>query len=66
MRWPDQPYNLLRRQFPELSDAGLSLLNGLLTYDPNQRLTAHQALNSQYFQVGPHFKDRWQTGAFGL
>lgn len=66
MRWPNQPYNLLRRQFPELSDAGLSLLNGLLTYDPDQRLTAHQALNSQYFQVGPHFKDRRQTGAFAL
>lgn len=25
IRWPDQPYNYLRRTFPELSAAGLSV-----------------------------------------
>lgn len=51
IRWPDQPFNYLRRTFPELSDAGLDLLNGLLTYDPNQRMTAQQAIQHQYFRV---------------
>jgi serine/threonine protein kinase len=51
MRWPDQPYNFLRRTFPELSDAGLRLLNALLTYDPDQRMTAQQALTHEYFRV---------------
>jgi cyclin-dependent kinase 10 len=51
VRWPDQPYNFLRRTFPELSDAGLALLNGLLTYDPQQRMTAQQALTHEYFRV---------------
>lgn len=51
VRWPDQPYNYLRRTFPELSDAGLALLNGLLTYDAVQRMTAQQALKHQYFKV---------------
>jgi serine/threonine protein kinase len=51
MRWPEQPYNFLRRTFPELSDAGLRLLNALLTYDPDQRMTAQQALTHEYFRV---------------
>ena len=51
VRWPDQPYNYLRRTFPELSDAGLALLNGLLTYDASQRLTAQQALKHEYLRV---------------
>lgn len=51
IRWPDQPFNYLRRTFPELSDAGLSLLNGLLTYDANKRMTAAEALEHQYFKV---------------
>jgi cyclin-dependent kinase 10 len=40
MRLVEQPYNYLRRHFPDLSDAGIQLLNGLLTYDPDKRLTA--------------------------
>eukprot|EP00775_Hariotina_reticulata_P010109 gene10109-10265_t len=64
MRWPEQAYNLLRRQFPELSDAGLTLLNGLLTYDPDQRFTAHQALNSQYFRERPYPRRTTDMPAF--
>jgi serine/threonine protein kinase len=59
MRWPDQPYNFLRRTFPELSDAGLRLLNALLTYDPDQRMTAQQALAHEYFRVSV-FRPDWR------
>lgn len=36
-----------------MSVAGLSLLNQLLTYDPNKRATARQALKHSYFQEQP-------------
>ncbi|KAK8512797.1 hypothetical protein V6N12_030213 [Hibiscus sabdariffa] len=48
-------YNLLRKKFPAasftgtpvLSDAGFDLLNKLLTYDPEERMTAEAALNHE-------------------
>ena len=42
-------------QFPEkmLSEHGLSLLKGLLTYDPKKRLTCESALKSEYFREDP-------------
>ncbi|KAK8564497.1 hypothetical protein V6N13_005296 [Hibiscus sabdariffa] len=50
-------YNLLRKKFPAtsftgtpvLSDAGFDLLNKLLTYDPEKRITAEDALNHMWF-----------------
>nr|AZA07816.1 cyclin-dependent kinase G2L [Vaccinium corymbosum] len=50
-------YNLLRRKFPStsftvapvLSDAGFDLLNKLLTYDPEKRITAEEALKHEWF-----------------
>eukprot|EP00033_Pygsuia_biforma_P003211 GCRY01003522.1.p1 GENE.GCRY01003522.1~~GCRY01003522.1.p1 ORF type:complete len:344 (+),score=61.16 GCRY01003522.1:190-1221(+) len=45
---PDQPYNDLKERFPYLSDSGVDLLDGLLTYDPTKRLTAKQALHHPY------------------
>ncbi|XVE56629.1 hypothetical protein DITRI_Ditri04bG0026000 [Diplodiscus trichospermus] len=56
-----QPYNLLRRKFPAasftgspvLSDAGFDLLNRLLTYDPEKRITADDALNHDWFREVP-------------
>lgn len=42
--------------FPKLSKAGLNLLNGLLTYDPDKRLTARQALKHAYFDEAPQPK----------
>ncbi|EFN52944.1 hypothetical protein CHLNCDRAFT_32311, partial [Chlorella variabilis] len=48
-RLPPQPYNYLRKEFPHLSDAGIDLLNRLLTYDPDKRITARQALRHPYF-----------------
>lgn len=54
-------YNLLRRKFPAtsftgtpvLSDAGFDLLNKLLTYDPEKRITAEVALNHEWFREVP-------------
>ena len=41
------------QEFPNLSQAGQELLNGLLTYDPTRRMTARQALKHPYFQQLP-------------
>ncbi|KAL6983848.1 cyclin-dependent kinase [Sarracenia purpurea var. burkii] len=54
-------YNLLRRKFPAtsftgspvLSDAGFDLLNKLLTYDPEKRITAEDALKHEWFREVP-------------
>ncbi|PHT83571.1 hypothetical protein T459_12014 [Capsicum annuum] len=52
------PYNNLRKKFqnaisfmrlPVLSEAGLDLLNKLLTYDPKKRITIDDALNHEWF-----------------
>ncbi|KAG8652656.1 cyclin-dependent kinase G-2 [Manihot esculenta] len=56
-----QPYNLLRKKFPAtsftgspvLSDLGFDLLNKLLTYDPEKRITADAALNHPWFHEVP-------------
>ncbi|KAK4568944.1 hypothetical protein RGQ29_004382 [Quercus rubra] len=52
-----QPYNLLRKKFPArsfigspvLCDSGFDLLNKLLTYDPEKRITAEAALKHDWF-----------------
>ncbi|KAG2438966.1 hypothetical protein HYH02_010758 [Chlamydomonas schloesseri] len=62
--FPAQPYNFLRRHMAAactasgggLSEAGLALLNGLLTYDPARRITARQALRHDWFQEKPYPK----------
>ncbi|XP_038704778.1 cyclin-dependent kinase G-2-like isoform X2 [Tripterygium wilfordii] len=54
-------YNMLRKKFPVtsftgspvLSDAGFDLLNKLLTYDPEKRITAEAALNHEWFKEVP-------------
>ncbi|MBA0790100.1 hypothetical protein Gohar_014767 [Gossypium harknessii] len=56
-----QRYNLLRKRFPVasftgsavLSDAGFDLLNRLLTYDPEKRITADDALKHDWFRELP-------------
>ncbi|GMH01516.1 hypothetical protein Nepgr_003355 [Nepenthes gracilis] len=54
-------YNQLRKKFPAtsftgspvLSDAGFDLLNRLLTYDPEKRITAEVALKHEWFREVP-------------
>ncbi|OIT29685.1 PREDICTED: cyclin-dependent kinase G-2 isoform X1 [Nicotiana attenuata] len=54
-------FNSLRKKFPAtsftglpvLSDAGFDLLNKLLTYDPEKRITADAALNHEWFREVP-------------
>ncbi|XP_021775954.1 cyclin-dependent kinase G-2-like isoform X2 [Chenopodium quinoa] len=56
-----QPYNQLHKKFPRasftgspaLSDSGLDLLSRLLTYDPEMRITAKEALSHPWFQEVP-------------
>jgi cell division cycle 2-like protein len=56
-----QPYNKLREKFPAasfsgrptLSEAGFDLLNRLLTYDPNKRISSDEALNHEWFRELP-------------
>lgn len=56
-----QPYNLLRKKFPAasftgspvLSESGFDLLSKLLTYDPEKRITAEEALNHDWFREVP-------------
>ncbi|PKU76205.1 Cyclin-dependent kinase G-2 [Dendrobium catenatum] len=61
-----QPYNRLREKFPPtsfsgrptLSEAGFDLLNKLLTYDPEKRITAEDALNHDWFREVPLPKEK--------
>ena len=46
---PSHP-SQLPRKFPYLSSAGLDLLSQLLTYDPEKRISAVEALNHPYFR----------------
>lgn len=48
-----QPHNHLTKVFPQLSKAGILLLNHLFMYDPKQRGTADNCINSLYFQEDP-------------
>ncbi|KAK1326901.1 Cyclin-dependent kinase G-2 [Acorus calamus] len=56
-----QPYNKLREKFPPtsfsgrptLSEAGFDLLNKLLTFDPEKRITADAALKHEWFREVP-------------
>ncbi|MBW0495359.1 hypothetical protein O181_035074, partial [Austropuccinia psidii MF-1] len=45
-----QPYSTLRQKFRYVTEAGIDLMNKLLTYDPNQRITADEALKHPYFK----------------
>jgi len=49
-----QPYNNLKSKFPWWnSDAGFRLLNNMLAYCPEKRITAAAALKHQYFKESP-------------
>lgn len=40
----------LRQRFPYITTAGIDLLSQLLTYDPEMRITAEEALKHPYFR----------------
>ncbi|EJD04187.1 Pkinase-domain-containing protein [Fomitiporia mediterranea MF3/22] len=42
-----------RQKFPYLTVAGIDLLSQLLTYDPDQRINAEEALQHPYFSESP-------------
>ncbi|PIC45381.1 hypothetical protein B9Z55_005419 [Caenorhabditis nigoni] len=51
------PYNQLRKRFLAgrlLNDTGFKLLNGLLTLDPKNRVSATKALDHEWFEEEPH------------
>ncbi|KAM0835129.1 hypothetical protein ACQ4PT_063144 [Festuca glaucescens] len=60
-KFPKQPYNKLREKFPAvsftggltLSEAGFDLLNRMLTYDPETRISADAALKHEWFREAP-------------
>uniref|UniRef100_A0A1I8MGV4 cyclin-dependent kinase n=1 Tax=Musca domestica TaxID=7370 RepID=A0A1I8MGV4_MUSDO len=53
-QFADYPVSSLRKHFADkTSDMGIDLLQGLLTYNPKQRLTADAALKHQYFKELP-------------
>ncbi|XP_065061335.1 cyclin-dependent kinase 11A-like [Rhopilema esculentum] len=48
------PYNVLRNRFgATFTDKGFNLLNRFLTYDPQRRITAEEALSHEYFEESP-------------
>lgn len=49
----NQPYNRLKSRLPHLSQSGLDLLNRMLTFDPNRRISATDALNHEFFKENP-------------
>ncbi|KAI8321708.1 cyclin-dependent kinase-like protein 10 [Martensiomyces pterosporus] len=49
VRFPDNKYNNLKLAVRNVSTNTVMLLNGLLTYDPQKRLTVQQALDHAYF-----------------
>lgn len=55
IKFVDYPISRIRDKFPErmLSDAGLTLLKNLLTYDPKLRVTCEAALKADYFREPP-------------
>ncbi|CAM9291540.1 unnamed protein product, partial [Ascophyllum nodosum] len=46
-------YNTLGGSLPHVGKLGVGLLNGMLTYDPDKRLSASEALRHEYFLTKP-------------
>ncbi|XP_058832667.1 serine/threonine-protein kinase PITSLRE [Topomyia yanbarensis] len=54
MTFAEYPVSNLRKRFAhQTSELGISLLQGLLTFDPKQRLTAEAAMKHSYFKELP-------------
>jgi cyclin-dependent kinase 10 len=48
-----QSFNYLKRDFPDVSPAGVELLNTLLTYDPRKRASMEEAARHAWFREAP-------------
>jgi len=48
-----QPYNNLKVRLPTATENTIALLNRFLTYDPQRRITVHEALTHPYFTELP-------------
>lgn len=48
-----QPKPPLKSIFTAASEDALDLLERMLTFDPNKRITARQALQHEYFKAAP-------------
>jgi len=59
MKFVDFPVPKIREKFPEkmLTDIGLDMMKGLLTYDPTKRTTCEMALKHRYFDEMPRAID---------
>jgi len=53
VRFAEQPFNMLRRALPNVIPSAVDLVKRFLTYDPNQRITAAQALQHPFFSEEP-------------
>jgi len=49
----NQPFNNLKQKFPYLTESGHRLLNQMLCYNPEKRVTATEALKHPYFNERP-------------
>lgn len=49
----EQPYSMLKKTLPVLSELGLKLLKAMLVYDPARRISAAEALHHPYFSEAP-------------
>ncbi|KAK1223817.1 hypothetical protein PQX77_013341 [Marasmius sp. AFHP31] len=58
-----QPHQF-RQKFPYLTTSGLDLMMSLLTYDPERRITAEEALQHPYFTESPLPKHPDLFGSF--
>ncbi|KAJ3256262.1 hypothetical protein HK103_005625 [Boothiomyces macroporosus] len=53
VNFANQPNNNLTSKFAYLSPLGLDLLNKFLTYDPQKRITASEAMEHPFFKESP-------------
>ncbi|KAJ8515266.1 hypothetical protein ONZ45_g7299 [Pleurotus djamor] len=53
-----------RQKFPHLTSAGIDLMMAMLSYDPEQRITAEEALQHPYFSESPLPKHPDLFGSF--